>query len=200
MLSGPAATGEHAAGDDGFTLIELILSIALLGLVFGAISLAMVASLRTNDETQGRLDETRDEQFVAAYLASDVAGATAVVANAPSQCGPGTALLEVRGETFDAAASPPAARATRATYVFTTTTVDGVLTGSLSRRVCESAGAPPYPPTGTTTLASALAPTTPVVSCSPAPCSAASTRVSVRFDRLTGGDPFTLSATRRTTP
>lgn len=203
MLTGPR---EPAAvdprRDEGFSLIELIIAIGLLGVVFGVLALVMVTALATNRDTRERLDETRDEQLVAAYFASDVAGATVVASGAASECGTGTALVELRGASF-AAGTPPTASRTRATYVFSTATVDGVLTGTLVRRFCESASAPPYAtPTSTTTLAQTLAATAPVVTCSTAgvagACSADTTTISVRFERLSGGEPFVLSATRRT--
>ena len=201
-----AAPGRRA-DDAGFTLIELILSIGLLGLIFSTLSLVMLGSMRVNDETRERLDETRDEQFVAAYFATDVAGATELVTGSAARCGTGTALVEVRGESYTAA-TPPAETTTVASYVFTTATVDGVVTGSLSRRVCEAAtaGAPAFPwtPARTVTVAENLAGTAPVVTCTEggvvAACSADTTSISVQFDRRSGGDPFVLSATRRTTP
>ena len=205
MLTGPHAPAPAPAGsrrDEGFSLIELIIAIGLLGVVFSVLALVMVTAMATNRDTRDRLDETRDEQFVAAYFASDVAGATVVAAGGASECGGGSALVELRGASF-AAGSPPTASRTRATYVFSTATVDGVLTGTLTRQFCESAAAPPYAtPTRTTTVAQTLAATPPVVTCSTggvaAACSADTTTVSVRFERLSGGDPFVLSATRRT--
>jgi type II secretory pathway pseudopilin PulG len=196
----PAPTAPRR--EDGFSLIELIIAIGLLGVVFSVLALVVVTAMTTNRDTRERLDETRDEQLVAAYFASDVAGATAVVAGGTSQCGSGPALVEVRGESF-APGTPPTASDTRATYVFTTATVDGVATGTLTRRFCESTSAPPYAtPNRTTTVAQTLAATPPVVTCSTGgvagACSDDTTTMSVRFERLSGDAPFVLSATRRT--
>ncbi|WP_164983916.1 type II secretion system protein [Cellulomonas endophytica] len=197
-----------ARDEAGFTLIELIISIGLLGLLFSALSLVMLSTARVNDETQHRLDLTRDEQFTAAYFATDVAGATDVATGAAARCGSGTATVELRGTSFSPTATPPTPTTTVVSYVFSTTTTSGVTAGSVVRRACEqtTAGAPAYPwtPTSSETVAERLATTPPVVTCStagtPAACSAATTTVSVSFARLGGGDPFVLSATRRTTP
>ena len=195
----PGARG----GDAGFTLVELVISIGILGLVFSVLALVMATALQTNQETEERLDETRDEQLVGAYFATDVAGGVDVAAGGAAQCGPGTALVEVRGASFTPG-SPPAQTDTRASYVFTTAVVDGVTTGTLTRRFCEGASAPFATPTSTTTVARTLAAVPPAVTCSTAgvvaPCSAATTTLSVRFERLSGGEPFVLSGTRRTTP
>lgn len=195
--------------ENGFTLIELIVSIGLLGIVFATLSLVMLGSMRVNDETRDRLDETRDEQFVAAYFATDVAGAAEITAAPPTaRCGTGagTVIVEVRGEAYTTDV-PPKETTTLATYVLDVAVVDGVSTGIVTRRVCEAvtASSPfPWTPVHTTAVARTLAATAPVVTCSSgattAPCSTATTTVSVRFDRLSGADPFVLSGTRRTTP
>jgi prepilin-type N-terminal cleavage/methylation domain-containing protein len=196
--------GQEDRSAQGFTLIELIIAIGILGIVFSALSLAMLASMRANQETRVRLDETRDEQFVAAYFASDVNGATGMASGTTARCGTGTAIAELRGASFDSA-TPPNATVTVASYVFTTSTVAGVATGTLTRYACEAvAGAASYPltPVSTTVVARTLAATSPVVVCSTgasaATCSAATTAMSVTFQHRSGGDPFVLSGSERT--
>ena len=204
MLTGVAP---RRGAQDGFTLIELILSIGLLGIIFSTLSLVMLGSMQVNDETRDRLDTTRDEQLVAAYFASDMAGATQVVVGGAAQCGADAAVVTLAGESFVAtpasSTATPDSTATVAAYVFGTASVDGVVTGTLTRSYCEGTGNPPFAtPVETTALAARLAPTPPVVTCftgpAAAPCSDATTTLSVGFDRLDGGR-FTLSGTRRAT-
>jgi prepilin-type N-terminal cleavage/methylation domain-containing protein len=195
--------------EEGFTLIELIISIGLLGVVFSVLALVMLASLRANQETRARLDETRDEQFVAAYFASDLAGATEMVsgtATGPAaRCGTGLIVAEYLGTSFNNS-SPPQQTVTLASYVFATSIVDGVLTGTLTRYACEAAPGSPYPwaPASTTVVARSLAATWPAVVCftggAVAACSTTTTTMTVTFGRRSGGDPFELSGARRATP
>jgi prepilin-type N-terminal cleavage/methylation domain-containing protein len=192
--------------EEGFTLVELIISISILGIVISAMSWVMFASLVANRETRNRLDETRDEQFVAAYFASDVDGATAMATGTSTACGSGLAVAEFTGTSFDSL-SPPNQTATLARYVLTTSTVDGVNTGKLTRYACEapSGASPAWTLIATTIVARSLAATSPTVACfsgstqvvcatTPAP-----TTMSVSFARRSGGDQFVLSGTRRST-
>lgn len=208
MLRATRVTSPQTERSDGFSLIELILSIGILGVVFSVLSLVMVTALKSNQETEDRLDETRDEQFVAAYFATDMAGATQVIPGGAAQCGADAAVVTLVGESFVPVAASSAAgsdsTATVAAYVFSTTTVDGVLTGTLTRAFCEGTGNPPFAvPLETTALAARLAPAAPLIWCVPggtaAACSRATTRLSVEFARLDGGQ-FTLSGTRRAAP
>ena len=199
--------------DDGFTLIELIISIGLLGVVFSVLSMVMIGALTANRETRVRLDETRDEQFVAAYFATDADGATNLVAGAQARCGPAsaTAVAELRGISFTAA-TPPQPTVTVASYVFSTSTVGGVTTGTLTRYACESAAATPsYPltPASITIIARSLVATAPSVQCSTggvvAACVAAVSpavapvTMKLTVNRLSGpAAEFVLTGSRRT--
>ena len=73
--------------DSGFTLIEMILSIAILGVIMSALVGLMFASMTADRKTKSRIDGTRDEQFTAVYFAGDVQGATNVVTGAAARCG-----------------------------------------------------------------------------------------------------------------
>ena len=181
--------------DGGFTLVELIISIAILGVVMVAVSAVMFNALRANQQTRQRLDATRSEQFASVYFADDVQGAKAtggIVTSGSAQCGTSPLLLELRGDTFDPSAVMTA-RKTVVTYVLETTTVDGTPARRLLRLSCEAAAAAttPLTPVSTTVVAPALAdvtPATPLVS---------SGQVSVTLTRL-DGSTFTLVGKRRT--
>jgi prepilin-type N-terminal cleavage/methylation domain-containing protein len=186
----------RVTADEGFTLIELIVSIAILGVVMVALTSVMFNALVVNKQTRQRLDATRSEQFAAVYFANDVQGAKAtagVLTSGTAQCGTSPLLLELRGDTYDAAAVMTA-RKTVVTYVLETTTVDGVAARRLVRLACEAVASAttPLTPVSSTIVAAALAnvtPATPTVS---------GGQVSVTLTRL-DGTPFTLVGKRRTT-
>jgi prepilin-type N-terminal cleavage/methylation domain-containing protein len=185
--------------ESGFTLIEMILSIAILGVVMAALVGLMFASMAADKKTKSRLDGTRDEQFSAVYFAPDVAGATDVVTATAAGCGSGTAVIELRGASYDPVTL--ANKVTVVSYVFSAPLVDGVPTGRLERRSCEALAspAPSYPliPVNKMIVARTLSATSPSPTCSPAPCGAATRSVSLVLTRQ-GADPgFTLLGTRR---
>jgi prepilin-type N-terminal cleavage/methylation domain-containing protein len=185
--------------DSGFTLIEMILSIAILGVIMSALVGLMFASMTADRKTKSRLDGTRDEQFTAVYFAGDVQGATNVVAGVSARCGSGTAVIEFRGASYDPATL--ADKITVVSYVFTTPVVDGVPTGRLERRSCEAPAlpAPTYPLASSvsTVMARTLSAAAPVPTCTPAPCGTTTRSVSLALARLGADTGFTLIGTRR---
>ena len=58
--------------DDGFTLVELLMSIAILGIIAFPLGNAVISYLHNTDATIGRLGESHDAQIAAAYVAQDV--------------------------------------------------------------------------------------------------------------------------------
>src|SRR4051812_12796110 len=62
----------------GFTLVELLIGIAIAGMLITVIGSAMVVGLKTTDATTQRLSESHDAQITSAYLANDVQSATSV--------------------------------------------------------------------------------------------------------------------------
>ena len=195
-----------ATADDGFTLVELVVSIALLGIVMVGLTAVMLTALVADRETATRLDESRDIQFVTAFLADDVQGATSVVTGGTARCGSGTAALELRGRSFEPASLTE--QVTVVSYVLTTSTVDGVATGTLHRYACaaDASPAPSYPlaPASDVVVARSLAVTPPAVTCSSAgvvgPCGATTTALSVALVPAGGGTAVSVGGTRRTTP
>lgn len=59
--------------DAGFTLVELLVAIVLLGVVVAPLATAVVTSIRTTDATSARLELSHDAQQSAAFFAQDVA-------------------------------------------------------------------------------------------------------------------------------
>src|SRR3954447_22402752 len=62
----------------GFTLVELLIGIAIAGMLIAVIGSAMVVGLKTTDATTQRLSESHDTQVTSSYLANDVQSASAV--------------------------------------------------------------------------------------------------------------------------
>lgn len=60
-------------GDDGFTLMELVITVSILGIIVVPLSGVVLAYLRNTVDTQARLTESHDVQFAAAYWQRDVA-------------------------------------------------------------------------------------------------------------------------------
>jgi prepilin-type N-terminal cleavage/methylation domain-containing protein len=61
-------------GESGFTLIEVLITITLTGIVSVALSDLVITALRQISATSDRLDLSQDEQLGAVYFARDVAG------------------------------------------------------------------------------------------------------------------------------
>lgn len=59
-------------GDAGFTLIELVVTVSILGFVVVALTGVVFGYLRTSNETSTRLNESTDQQFISAYWQQDV--------------------------------------------------------------------------------------------------------------------------------
>lgn len=58
--------------DNGFTLVELVLTVAIIGIIVPALVGVVFEYLRTGNETSTRLNESTDQQFVSAYWQQDV--------------------------------------------------------------------------------------------------------------------------------
>lgn len=74
--------------DAGFSLPELLITIVVMGLVFGVISGTLIVTMRQQPATEGRLNVARAEQNVSMWIPSDLASASAVTTDpAASPCG-----------------------------------------------------------------------------------------------------------------
>lgn len=67
----PAVTSK----DSGFTLLELLVVIVLMGTVTSVLSTALVVALRVNPQTDARLDDARATRALATWLANDTMSA-----------------------------------------------------------------------------------------------------------------------------
>ena len=68
----------HQRGDRGMTLIELLVSIGVIGLIAVVISAAITVTLRQQLDTEGRIDIARWEQSLGMWLPADLASSSAV--------------------------------------------------------------------------------------------------------------------------
>jgi prepilin-type N-terminal cleavage/methylation domain-containing protein len=80
--------------EGGFTLVELIIGMIIVGLLVSAIGSALVVSLRTTDVTTARFNESHDAQITSAYLANDVQSAATVAVPGGSNCTSSTRLVD----------------------------------------------------------------------------------------------------------
>lgn len=160
----------------GFTLPELLVAIAVMGVMFVALTAALMTGLRHTQGGDTSLRESNALQSSAHWFATDVHGAEqAVVDDATATCG-GPALLKLSSPIADrvvayaVVGSPPA----------------------LVRRVCAPASAAP--------LENVLAS---VISSARATCTARCARIDLTIaqpgDDKTPGLTSTLVAARRTT-
>ena len=69
----------RASRDDrGFTLVEVLITISISGVILGAVSMGLLFSLRVQGPTAERLNDSRYKQVLSAWLPSDLASADAV--------------------------------------------------------------------------------------------------------------------------
>lgn len=64
--------------DEGFTLVEMIVVIAIVGLIMGTLVLTVTTFLRNEGSVSARITETRDLQNLTNFLPRDVASARSI--------------------------------------------------------------------------------------------------------------------------
>lgn len=80
-------------GEAGFTLIELIIVIAIMPIVVGAISVALVSVLSLQGSVGSRLTDSNDAEVTSATFNRDVQSAAQLTTESSPACGSGTQLL-----------------------------------------------------------------------------------------------------------
>lgn len=71
-MSRRRAPGRRPPTDAGFTLIELVMAVSILGIIAVALTGVVLSYLRHTVDTEARLTESHDVQFAAAYWQRDV--------------------------------------------------------------------------------------------------------------------------------
>jgi prepilin-type N-terminal cleavage/methylation domain-containing protein len=83
---------KHA--ESGFSLIELLVVLAVLPIIVAALSIAIIAILNLQGSTTNSLADSADAQTVSAYYEQDVQSASNITTSASATpCGPGTQIL-----------------------------------------------------------------------------------------------------------
>lgn len=166
--------------DDGFTLVELLLTVAITGIIASAVSAAFIGFFRTGTSTSARDDHSAGGALLASYLDRDLAsadtysttGSGCAVANAA----PGT---QVRMSWTEARPNPdPTVLTTVAGPVYSVTyamvlespATPATSTRALVRRACSPSS------TGQTVLLTALLPSTAITSTQSGACSSATSQ------------------------
>jgi prepilin-type N-terminal cleavage/methylation domain-containing protein len=66
------STNRRPSDDAGFTLVELLISIVILGVIAAPLVGVVLGYLQNTDATAARMNESHDAQIAAAYFAQDV--------------------------------------------------------------------------------------------------------------------------------
>ncbi len=92
-------------GEEGFTLIELVIALVILPLIMGAIAVAIFVTLQDQSGISTKISDSVDSQVTSTYFVRDVESALYVTTNGappstpwqssagPGVCGSGTSLL-----------------------------------------------------------------------------------------------------------
>jgi prepilin-type N-terminal cleavage/methylation domain-containing protein len=149
-------SGERSECDqrNGFTLVELLVAITILGVISLPLSMAVTEGMRILGKSDQRFNDSRSALISASYFASDVAGSNTVVRNDTSACGGGTAVVSF--DSSDATLGVAPTVNDEVSYVVDSS--DPTST-KLLRKYCPNGGAQ------TTSTAAILLGSTPVLTC-----------------------------------
>ena len=89
-MSSPMSSAERRArrrdrGDQGMTLVELLLGVIVTGIMMSALGMSMIVILRTDKPTAARVTEARDVAFLQTYLPVDYSSAISRDTNPTAQ-------------------------------------------------------------------------------------------------------------------
>ncbi|HEY6797709.1 MAG TPA: prepilin-type N-terminal cleavage/methylation domain-containing protein [Kineosporiaceae bacterium] len=145
--------------DGGFTLIEMVTAMSVLGIVMLALSSVMFGAVTADRGSSDRLDASQAEEFASTYFADDVQGARpdddahpatdGVVTTGTSRCGSSPSVVEFLADAYDSSAVATA-KVVIVTYTLETVTGSGQTYQNLHRLSCEASNSagltdPPQP-------------------------------------------------------
>ncbi|MDE3008471.1 MAG: hypothetical protein KGI14_05525 [Acidobacteriota bacterium] len=155
-------------GDEGMTLVELLVTMLVLPLVIGGLAFGLVAVFSLQSKVSGRVTDSGNAQTLSATYSKDVQSAQVLTDSATPNCGVGTQLL---GVAWGATSSGYLNYVSYDAFQNGTTS-----TYSLSRDLCTNA--PSSVPTSSqlvaTDLSAASASSTPTLTCAPSQSACAS--------------------------
>ncbi|MFC0629038.1 PulJ/GspJ family protein [Kribbella deserti] len=190
----------------GFTMLELLVTIVIMGIISLPLADLLIGALKQMSETSERMDRTDDARLASVYFARDVASvglrdygnavtggtlpfkpSVQVGSSAGAVCGPlPTPALRLLSDSWDMSVHPPVRRTDVIVYY--------VAAGELHRAVCRGPGTTPV---SNLVIARKVQPGTTVVSCS-TPCELAAVPERITFQFVTGEDHVvTLVGQRR---
>lgn len=199
------------AGDDGFTLVELLISVAILGTVLSAVSGVTLVAIKTVAGADTRLTESNDLMRATTYFSGDVQSAKTVTIGTIPKCGTDSrAVVEFIGQDFADDTTPPvtppvtpAVTTTVVAYVQRTVPDPAGTRLELHRLTCAAPTATPVypltPPVTDVPVVRRLSATAPTATCLPT-CSSTFTQVNLVVREASGSFVYTLTGRRRTTP
>lgn len=145
--SGPSRSRRIKNAEEGFTLIEVLIVVAIVPMIVGALAAGLLAMFSLQSGVANRLSNTADAQVVSSDYTKDVQSAAFVTTQTSSspQCGTGTQLLGLEWN-YDAAHN---VYVTRVSYVSVPVTNGSTTTWSLMRYYCTNESSVP---SSTTTI------------------------------------------------
>jgi prepilin-type N-terminal cleavage/methylation domain-containing protein len=165
-----------AHDEQGYTLVELLLAVVIMGAIMGSLTGALVIGLRTTSTSSLRLSQTGDIELIQGVLPRDVLSATGVMLNAAANatCSGEKSLLVMTWSTPSLAATTGAGPPTTTTASYEVDyfyEVDSATppTGRLTRKYFQVASPSHCTPLASDVIASSLSSSTPPVATVDAP-------------------------------
>lgn len=93
------------AVQDGFTLIEVLLTVTILSLIIGVLTDTLILGLRTTGDTQTRIAQSDAQQYIAHFVGRDVAASVAATPGGTA-CGVNNAALVTTEQSSATLAAP----------------------------------------------------------------------------------------------
>jgi prepilin-type N-terminal cleavage/methylation domain-containing protein len=148
-------------GDDGVTLIELLVCIAITGVVMSALAMSFFASTRSIKDSSARMANTHDSQMAASFFSSDMQSSNWLWTATPPPgfhtCGPGGSIVTLAWVGSDS-------QGKELTKVATYRVITQGGERQLVRHLCSGPGLA-ITPTSTVVIAHNLYPSDPTVTC-----------------------------------